>query len=75
MSDLNVDQMLGLARSSVEDEAKKLISMVRFSDLTTHEVIALAAALRPAYERVMDDRRPPGRVLKLVPLVPAEPGR
>ncbi|ABK74085.1 hypothetical protein [Mycolicibacterium smegmatis] len=64
---LNLDQVLELARDRVETETRQMVAETSPSDFTVQELIALAAVVRPVYERVMAGLAPPGHVLKLVP--------
>lgn len=53
-------------RLKIEDEVENILESVPRSVYADEETVALAALLRPVYDRYLNDTRPPGRVLKLV---------
>lgn len=60
-----VDRILETTRDQFEDEIEVILKHLSYDDLTIHDVIALAALLRPAYERAMARKAPPAPVIKL----------
>ncbi|MDW5614602.1 hypothetical protein [Mycolicibacterium sp. D5.8-2] len=65
MNEREVDKVLELVRATISDEIYKMIPETAPSDYTTQELIALAAVVRPVYERQKEQERPPAPVLKL----------
>lgn len=66
MNDRELDKVLELARPSISDELRNMIQEVAPSDFTMTELIALAAVVRPVYERQQERERQPAPVVKLV---------
>ncbi|MFD3038349.1 hypothetical protein [Mycolicibacterium senegalense] len=64
---VSVDEVLEVARDSIEDQCQTYLGQLHFSDLTVHEIIAMLAILRPAYERVLIRSRPPGKLIVVRP--------
>lgn len=58
---------MSIDRSKIENEVENILESVPRSVYADEETIALAALLRPVYDRYLNDTRIPGRVLKLVP--------
>lgn len=65
MNEREVDKVLGLVRATISDEIYRMLPETGPSDYTTQELIALAAIVRPVYERQQANGCPSAPVLKL----------
>jgi hypothetical protein len=65
MTTPSVDNLASVLRGPAEKELDELLGELRFDDLTTCEMLAFVAILRPAWERRQARQNPPAP-LKLV---------
>lgn len=69
---VNVEQILALTLPQLLDEAKEMLSRLRYEDLAADEAVALTVLLRPIHDRVQTERQ--HRTGKPnIRLIPAEP--
>lgn len=66
MNSGDVDKVLGLVHATIAAEIDKMLPQTGPSDFTAQELIALAAIVRPVYERQKEQERRPAPVLSLV---------
>ena len=57
--------MLELARADIGEEVRKMLRALYVSDFTMPELVAVAAVIRPVWERAEEMSREPAPVVKL----------
>lgn len=67
MNERQLDQVLELTRGEITREVRDMLPQLYADDFTMSELIALAAILRPVYQRQIEGAAMPAEVLKLVP--------